>query len=375
MKIAIVGNYGNRNAGDDAILSGLIHTMFTINKDIEITVFTNNKDNTDTVEGVVKESLIYKEKKSKLVNIIFSIKEILKLKQKFDIVILGGGGILMDMYPRDLPLYWFIVKNIVKRDGTLIVHGVGAGPLKTSLGKKIVKNILNSSKVISVRDEKSKKILNELISGNRSIEIIGDPAFGNEHLAISREAGVKKIGITVLPYFADYYWPEYDKEKFEQYKNNIIKLIHGLSENKNNQIYLYSTKYPDDHRLANEIYQETKKQNVILNEEILSPKSLIEFTQDLDVVVGTRLHSLIIGLLVNASIYGIGYHHKVEGFFGEMELENNFFKIDELNVDKLIEEINQSESNKNNIIKANSIYQSKFAKGVSILESVIEEKK
>ncbi|WHZ57593.1 polysaccharide pyruvyl transferase family protein [Metabacillus hrfriensis] len=375
MKIAIVGNYGNRNAGDDAILSGLIHTMFTINKDIEITVFTNNKDNTDTVEGVVKESLIYKEKKSKLVNIIFSIKEILKLKQKFDIVILGGGGILMDMYPRDLPLYWFIVKNIVKRDGTLIVHGVGAGPLKTSLGKKIVKNILNSSKVISVRDEKSKKILNELISGNRSIEIIGDPAFGNEHLAISREAGVKKIGITVLPYFADYYWPEYDKEKFEQYKNNIIKLIHGLSENKNNQIYLYSTKYPDDHRLANEIYQETKKQNVILNEEILSPKSLIEFTQDLDLVVGTRLHSLIIGLLVNASIYGIGYHHKVEGFFGEMELENNFFKIDELNVDKLIEEINQSESNKNNIIKANSIYQSKFAKGVSILESVIEEKK
>ncbi|MGP1909973.1 polysaccharide pyruvyl transferase family protein [Metabacillus sp. JX24] len=375
MKIAIVGNYGNRNAGDDAILSGLIHTLFTINKDAEITVFTNNKENTDTVEGVVKENLIYKEKKNKLLNIIFSIKEILKLKRKFDIVILGGGGILMDMYPRDLPLYWFIVKNIVKRDGDLIVHGVGAGPLKTSLGKRIVKSILNSSKVISVRDEKSKSILSKLIPVNRAIEVIGDPAFGNEYAITTKQDGIKKIGITVLPYFADYYWPKYDKKKFEAYKNNMIKLILGLSDNEKNHIYLYSTKYPDDHKLANEIFQETKKQNVFLNEEVFSPKSLIKFTQDLDVVVGTRLHSLIIGLLVNSTIFGIGYHHKVEGFFCEMELEEHFFNIDDINVEVLIEEINKSVGNTNNIIKANSIYQSKFAKGVSILESVIKAKK
>ena len=65
MKIGIVGNYGNDNNGDEAILLGILQQLldtFPI-KNKDITVFSNNPTQTEKRFGVNSYPLYYKEKK------------------------------------------------------------------------------------------------------------------------------------------------------------------------------------------------------------------------------------------------------------------------------------------------------------------------
>ena len=106
MKIGIVGNYGNDNNGDEAILSGLIEQVkqtFSVNS-ADITVFSNNTQQTSEQYGVQSYPLYYR--KTNLYKTFYATyKTNQKYVAKFDLLIIGGGGILMDLYRREAHLY------------------------------------------------------------------------------------------------------------------------------------------------------------------------------------------------------------------------------------------------------------------------------
>lgn len=66
MRIGIVGNYGNNNNGDEAILSGILQQLLhTFPIQIEdITVFSNNPQQTVNRYGVKSYPLYYKKGKN-----------------------------------------------------------------------------------------------------------------------------------------------------------------------------------------------------------------------------------------------------------------------------------------------------------------------
>ncbi|MEK4253408.1 hypothetical protein [Ureibacillus sp. FSL K6-2830] len=64
MKIGIVGNYGNDNNGDESILLSIIMQLeqaFNISRE-DITVFSNNTQQTSEQYGVQSYPLYYKRK-------------------------------------------------------------------------------------------------------------------------------------------------------------------------------------------------------------------------------------------------------------------------------------------------------------------------
>ncbi|SDH18771.1 polysaccharide pyruvyl transferase CsaB [Alteribacillus persepolensis] len=332
MKVGIIGNYGHNNNGDEAILSGLLHQLTTfgqVDKE-DIVVFSNTPSNTESRHGVKAVPLLYKE--GSLVNsALQTIRKSRRVMKELDLLIIGGGGLLMDMYKRDAPLYSVLGLTGKYSGCRVAVHGVGAGPINTKAGMFFIKKLVNASFSTAVRDEKSKKLLQD-IGVQKDIDVIYDPAFSvpvqKPHVPTDQ---IKRIGVTAVPYFSDEYWPTPDSAKYDAYVRGMASSLDWLISNKNIQVTFFSTKFPEDVKVTVDIAAKMEySQSVHIIEDNLPPEKIIKVAAAQDMVIGTRLHSLILSVNAKTPVIGVEYHKKVKDFMQMMDKNDYSVAIDEL---------------------------------------------
>ena len=331
MKIGIVGNYGNNNNGDEAILAGIIEQVkshYHITEE-DILVFTNNPPQTSNRFGVQAAPLYYK-RSSATFTFFHTLNRNALLVKDLDLLIIGGGGILMDFYNREAQLFGSYGMMARKHKVPYIVYSCGAGPITTLMGKFFIRNLLKGAHSVSVRDPESKALLRK-IGVRRNIEVVGDPSFALGSPVLSKNDKIEKIGVTVVPYYNLAYWPEANDVKYEQYVTSMAENLDALYESTNAQITLFSTKYPHDVDVTIDVRKRMKHQKaVIVNEKHLSPQELLEVCSAQDLLIGTRLHSIYLAVNVETPIIAIAYHHKVADFMKMVGLAERVISIDTL---------------------------------------------
>lgn len=333
MKIGIIGNYGHDNNGDEAILQGIINQLVDeLSVDSkDIVIFSNNPDNTMRRFGLSSVKLLHK-RGNLLTSMMTTIWHNRKVIQQLDLLIIGGGGLLMDMYKRDAPLYTAHALLGRLTGCKVVIYGVGAGPINTNLGKFLIKMMLKCSFSISVRDDRSKELL-QSIGVKKYIQVISDPALqlGKKVDKVASEQ-IHSIAITAVPYYSSQYWPSGDEEKYRHYVMGMAENTDHLIDKLNVKVTFFSTKYPQDVKVTEDIYEHMeRKENVEIMKGNLTPDVLVSFCKNQDIIIGTRLHSLILSVAAKTPIIGIGYHQKVKNFMRRIKKEEYYVEIDNLN--------------------------------------------
>lgn len=332
MRIGIIGNYGHDNNGDEAILMGILKQLteeLSIPK-ADIVIFSNNPKNTEQRYGVPSVQLFHK-KKHLFLSVITTLKENYLLMRKLDVLLIGGGGLLMDLYKRDAPLYATLGILGHYAGCKIIIYGVGAGPIRTKIGAFFIKLLLKKADKISVRDESSKALLQSL-RVNKDIEVIGDPALflAVPHKKEHRDS-LRKIAVTAVPYYSSKYWPTSDQEKYARYISGMAKNLDALIHEKGVEITFFSTKYPQDVQVTKDIAALMQyKDEVVIVEKNLYPYDILSLCTSHDLVIGTRLHSLILGVAAKTPVIGVGYHPKVQHFLAAIHQLDRYIEIEEL---------------------------------------------
>ena len=315
MKIGIVGNYGNDNNGDEAILLSIIRQLekvFQIDTK-NITVFSNNPTQTAQRYRVQSYPLYYKNGNA-VKTFMKTYKENSKVVRNLDFVVIGGGGILMDLYKREAPLYGSYAMMAKNNGVPYVVYGCGAGPLNTSLGKWFIRYMAKHAQNISVRDPQSQKLLKE-IGVKREVHVIGDPAFSLEVERSNYSEKPISVGVTAVPFYNASYWPTGDTVKYENYIDGMAKNLDRLVAEHQVNITFFATKYPQDADVTKDIQAKMQHaKNTKIIDENLPPQRILELTSSFDVLVGTRLHSLILATDAKTPIIGVSYHVKVNDF-------------------------------------------------------------
>ena len=334
MKIGIVGNYGNDNNGDEAILLSVIQQVkdtFNIHSK-QITVFSNNPAQTSKRYEVESYPLYYKNG-NPAKTFLKTFKENRQVVATFDLLIIGGGGILMDLYKREAPLYGSYAMMAKRSNVPYIVYGCGAGPLNTSLGKWFIRYMCKHAQSVSVRDPESKQLLNS-IGVSKEVLVMGDPAFSLLYDRQEYSPVPRKIGVTAVPYYNNAYWPEGNEEKYNNYITGMAKNLDEISTKYDVEITFFATKFPQDADVTKDILTlMTHKQNVKIIDQNLLPVDLMEVTANQDLIIGTRLHSLILATDTKTPIMAVGYHHKVTDFMKLANLDEFIFHIDDIHID------------------------------------------
>lgn len=183
-QIAIFGYYGFGNTGDDAVLFSLLDDFAELNREMHITVFSNNPQLTKKQYAKYKIDTAAWDDFEKLNTII----------RQSSLLIIGGGGLYncyLD-YPAELFLkgnhrYFSVVTfgmpYIAQKSKTpCIVCGAGASEIWSEEAKKHIGKGLAKCNTVTVRDEGSKRIL-ECLPGAEQVKIVvtGDPVFRLDH--------------------------------------------------------------------------------------------------------------------------------------------------------------------------------------------------
>ncbi|GAK11609.1 polysaccharide pyruvyl transferase family protein [Geomicrobium sp. JCM 19039] len=315
MRVGIIGNYGHNNNGDEAILLGILAQLQVIGIPKEnVVVFSNYPNKTAKQYNIRAVPLVIK-KGSALPSARATLKQAKKVMKELDLVIIGGGGLLMDMYRRDAPLYSSL-GTMAKRCGCrLIIHSVGAGPIRTRVGTFFLRRLVKAADAVSVRDNVSKQLI-EKVSGRRDIEVVSDPAFAIPMPPKRQQTEqLIKVGITAAPYYSKQYWPVHDEQKYQQYIRGMANAADQLIEQHRAEVTFFSTKYPQDTEVSKDIQAlmaHSEKAKII--DRQLLPDDIMRVSSEQDIVIGTRLHSLILSVTVGTPVIGIEYHHKVKHF-------------------------------------------------------------
>ena len=166
-KICVIGNYSGRNAGDAALLGGLLEDITSRYDNVIFKIPTISPD------FVREQYADYPVEPVSLMPWNFSLKifglPIFKTVLSSDLVLITDA-ILFDLRLFN-PLFNYLstmslVLPMAKKRGIpVVLYNVSLGPVSRNAGKVCMRRVLNSSENIIVRDEESLKhlLLLELI--------------------------------------------------------------------------------------------------------------------------------------------------------------------------------------------------------------------
>ncbi|WP_433343831.1 polysaccharide pyruvyl transferase family protein [Micromonospora sp. CA-111912] len=300
LTIGVLGSYGGRNLGDEAILTGLLADLRSHEPRARIIVFSRNPDHTarahPDVEAVPWEGV--------------SRVDSAQVLAELDLLILGGGGIL---YDREARRYLRVVRVAQERGLPLLTYAVGVGPLSDGVDTGMVRETLAGATEVTVRDQESRMVLEEAGLIN-PITVTADPAFllTPEEFPerFLREEGVpagrRLVGLSVRE-------PGRAAERLDV--DGYHRLIAQIADFLIHRIDAYVLFVPmerDDIRHSHGVmsHMTAAERGRILHGDY-SPRQVLGLMRHFDLAVGMRLHFLIFAAMVGTPFLPLPYAGKV----------------------------------------------------------------
>ena len=357
-KIMISGYYGFNNTGDEAILKSMVGAFKKKIPQIKITVLSRSP---------LQTSQTYQVKAINRLNLI----DIMLCLRDTDLFISGGGGLLQDSTGKGWSILYYLglilVAKIVKVP--VMIYAQGIGPVNKQINKKLIKWILNKVDLITVRDNPSKELLENLGVMRPSIYVNSDPVFllnrKNLNSVIDSYPFIQEminsdnrplIGVSVREY----------KGNGLDSKRIFAQAADYLIENYKAKIIFFPFKFDEDVHTSEEILSLMKNKAEVLKIK-LRPEELLSVLSRLSLVVGVRLHSIIFSSMANIPFIAFNYDPKVKYFVEDLGLSEVLLEtgkgISLKDIQKKVEYIRENNDKIKNILleKVNNLEEKALA--------------
>lgn len=328
MKILLSGYYGFDNAGDDAVLFAIVQALREIIPDVDITVLSNQPEKTAQQFGVKAVDRWGKTSLPK------AIKDC-------DVLISGGGSLLQDVTSKNGILYYLgVIKLAQMMRKKVIVYAQGIGPVNEPRNRALVAKILNKVQAITVRDFDSRRELMEM-GVYREIMVAVDPVLGISADSIDETQGLQLLRGAEAGYIdgkkmlmvAARNWKHSDR-----FFKEIAESCDAMAE-QGWQVVFVPFHYPEDVEAGRNIASLMKRDAVVLSGNY-SPQETMAVLKNADLIMGMRLHSLIMGAALLKPMVGLSYDPKVTSFM-QLLRQPDCYPVDSVEAAQLIRSMNR----------------------------------
>lgn len=360
MKILIT-NAVSLNTGDAAILRGAIGVLrSTFGNDMDVTVYDAKADAAkryypefryrpalyDQVRSAAKGrwpvklaavfvlflSLVWQRSLGRRLahRLPQRLRDSLDEYARADLVVATGGTYLVPSYRLFPKIFDFLVTLLLGRP--LVLFTQSLGPFPPGRDRLLLRLALRRARLILVRDDASRRHLDDLgVEGDR-IAQAADAAFSMARLDLPPRrfppsGRPLRVAISVRD------WPHFQREPpavgMQRYLSAVAKLTRVLVEDHGVQITFLSTcqgvpeYWTDDSRVADRVVTLLPgaiRRHVTVDREFHRPERLIGVFAEHDMVVATRMHAGILALCAGVPVLPIAYEFKTVELFQRLGL-------------------------------------------------------
>ena len=181
MRLVVSGYYGYANAGDEAVLAGMLATFREADPDLAVTVLSGDPEHTRRTHGVAAVRRA-------------DVSAVARALRASDGLVSGGGSLLQDRTSPRPVAYYAGVMHLARFTGRpYAIHAQGLGPIRLLPNRWLAASALRGAAGVSLRDAASLNLARAL-GVRRHIELAPDPALA---LAPARDGERRKIVIAV----------------------------------------------------------------------------------------------------------------------------------------------------------------------------------
>ena len=348
LRIAISGSYGGMNLGDEAILEGILGQLrATLSADI--TILSRNPSDTlarHRVEGAIAARSMTR-------------REMAEELRQFDLLILGGGGILYDHDAEEYMREVFLANEL---NVPVFVYAISAGPLTRHTARQAVRDGLNGSPttVITVRDRLGYRLLED-VGVSQEIHLTADPAFLLEKEELPADS-LRAQGVDVSRRLVGFSVrepgpaaPDIDPDDYYQLLANAADFIVKRYDADVVFVPLERTDVQHSHAVVAHM-QRAEKAEIVRRQ--FSPRQLIDLMGRFEFAVGMRLHFCIFSALSGTPFTALPYASKVTGLLEDLEIEMP--PLGSIGIGQLIASIDRSWDTRDTIRTAIESHRSKL---------------
>ena len=320
-RVVISGYYGFKNNGDEAMLYAMLKALDQRVPGFDPVVLSSDPAGTGKFFGVRAVS------RHDLGSILVEIR-------RADLLISGGGGLLQDVTGPNSILYYLGIVTLARiMKKPVFFYGQGIGPIRTGLGRNLMRLVANRVDLITVRDRESKEELSELGVARPVVEVTADPALGLDVGEIEPELGQAILaGAGIFP-GEDLVGVSVRAWKGEsKYKSVIARVCDDLAAVGRKVIFL-PMHYPVDVTTSREIASLMSREPLIIDRE-LNFREMLSLMAQTRVILGMRLHFLIFGAILNIPMVGVSYDPKVDRFLSLVDMPSGG-SVEDLDYSKL----------------------------------------
>ncbi len=353
-RIVLSGYYGFDNLGDEAVLQSIIKALKEEDPSVEIIVLSQNPDNTAERYGV-KSADRWKP------------GEVLKALRWADLLISGGGSLLQDVTSQKTIPYYLGVVSLARMLGKKVAfYAQGVGPIEGGFGQRLTRLVANRVQLITVRDQGSLELLQKLGVKRPEMRVTVDPVVllqstvptTKEYTEIVNlkekcfKEGRSLVGIAPRP------WK--DLKEFQQI---LVEVAQRLQQNENAEILLIPMHLGQDLDFCLEMAD--KLTGVRVLKESYQPDELLAIYQELDFLIGIRLHALIYSAVAHVAHLGISYDPKIDSFLHRIK-DQSIANVETLEADTFYTEVVKRLHNR-------KMHKDRIAKEIMSLQSIAKE--
>ncbi len=306
--VMITGYYGFDNLGDEAILEELITELSSVCDKENIVVLSNSPKKTSASHGVKSISR-------------WDWLKFISLLKRTNVLISGGGGLFQDRTGPRSVIFYATQIFLAQFVGTKIfIYAQGLGPLNTVLGRQLTKLAFAQADSITLRDNNS---INMLKSWGLDAALTSDPVWAMQPSALPQPAqstldnlrmnpADKIIGISLRNdiALADYHLNLLAQAIAKKFPTTSSILLLPFQINQDLEPLKKIDKYLQELGFKTSSFDPS-----LLNK----PSHWLALMQNLDLVIGMRMHALLMALQAGRPVIGIAYDPKVSLLLNEFK--------------------------------------------------------
>jgi polysaccharide pyruvyl transferase CsaB len=305
--VFVSGYYGFDNLGDEAILEELCTELKQLVKPEEIVVLSANPELTAKRYGV--RSMQRK-----------SLMDLWTALTEARLFVSGGGGLFQNTRTIGSIIYYGLQILMAKaHQAKVVIYAQGIGPLRGKLAENMCRQFFSQADELTVRDDASVRYLeNWRLKGQRTADPVWNLAPSELPDSVRKQlnaagAGRKKskcVGLSLRP----------SPDLTDEHLKNLATALDALLA-KDEQLLLLPLQIEQDMPVLQKFqqyWQEKSRSASILDSSALElPSQWVELFAQLKLLVGMRLHAIIMALKSGRPVAGIAYDPKVTQLLSE----------------------------------------------------------